>query len=123
MSAAKINTAWGVTALHDAGFLSDSPYSDVYACLFDAVEAARPDKDPHWWGDTVNELHSDVIAAARIAERDADDADDGGESERERVIGMAHGNRGLADYGGLDTAPDECGHQCDDDCPRCGEDW
>jgi hypothetical protein len=37
------------------------------------------------------------------------------------LAGMAHGNRGLADYGGLHDGPGECGHHCNDDCPRCGE--
>ena len=37
------------------------------------------------------------------------------------LAGMAHGNRGLADYGGLHDGPGECGHHCSYDCPRCGE--
>ena len=36
-----------------------------------------------------------------------------GMSEREREMGMAHGNRGLADYSGLDLNPEGClGHAC-----------
>lgn len=41
-------------------------------------------------------------------------------SEIKREMGMAHGNRGLADYGGLDLNPEGClGHACDG-CRECG---
>ena len=47
--------------------------------------------------------------------------DDYASSEGRVMAGMAHGNRGLADYDGLDTAgPVPCGHHCDWSCPRCG---
>jgi hypothetical protein len=44
---------------------------------------------------------------------------------REQAIeaGMLHGVRGYNNSMGCDLgAPDPCGHQCDWDCPRCGED-
>ena len=51
--------------------------------------------------------------------------------EREREMGMAHGNRGLADYWGLDVDYGGCiGHGCHgcDECespewvcPKCGD--
>jgi len=52
-----------------------------------------------------------------------DEEEDSGDCGEGRMMaGMAHGNRGLADYDGLDLdGPDECGHHCDSDCPRCGE--
>ena len=48
-----------------------------------------------------------------------DENEQGGMSEVEREMGMAHGNRGLADYGGLDLdGPEGCIGQgcygCDD---------
>jgi hypothetical protein len=44
---------------------------------------------------------------------------DDGMSEQEREMGMAHGNRGLADYGGLDLDYEGCiGHGCQG-CPEC----
>ena len=40
-------------------------------------------------------------------------------TERERMMGMAYGNRGLADYGGLDVHHEGClGHACHG-CREC----
>jgi hypothetical protein len=61
---------------------------------------------------------TEEAAEAEAIEQDAERA------TAARQAGMAFGVQGYNDALGYDTQPPEpCGHHCDSDCPRCGDDW
>ena len=115
----------------DASCKIMSMYSKAMICMeCKGKETQRPDykqaeaKDLREYAGRLDSLGMRAQAgnvrslAATIVVEDEDEPSHG-MSELEREMGMAHGNRGLADYGGLDLDYEGCiGHGCHG-CPEC----